>query len=101
MEPLETGQEPVKLVPEPPLSRTSVVVDPLVPEEELVVLEPLVEPVVLEPLVEPVVLEPLVKPEVVPESFDEPAETNLTASAQVDLALELDSMTTLACPEKL
>ena len=39
-------------------------------------------------------------PSVEADAEDEPDGTNLTASAQVDLVVELDWMTTLACPEK-
>jgi hypothetical protein len=58
LEPPETGHEPVELVPELPLSMIILVVDPVVPEEELV---PLVVPVELVPLVVPVELVPLVE----------------------------------------
>ena len=86
----------------------TVLEDPLVPEGVDVLVEPvgtvlLVEPVVV-PLVELVVPElPVVEP-VVPEL---PVEVvvvvaeNCTASAQVVWLLDLETITTFACPEKL
>ena len=93
MVPPETGQEPVELVPEPPLSRIRAVVDPLVP----VVPEPLDVSDEVESLDVPDEVEPLD----VPDEEDEPAGANFTASAQVDEELDRDSMTIFACPEKL
>ena len=83
---------PVAFVPDLPLSIIIVPADPLVPEVE----EPLVEPVVPELLVELVVPELLLFEPVVPELLveDEPDEVvelvavNWTASAQVVLLLD-------------
>jgi len=101
-EPPEVAQEPDELVPEPPLSRISAVVDPTVPAEP----EPLDVPDEVEPLDVPDEVEPLdvpdeVEPLDVPDKEDELAGANFTASAQVDEELDLDSTTTFACPEKL
>jgi hypothetical protein len=82
----------------------TVLEDPLVPEEVDVLVEPvgtvlLVEPVVPElPVVEPIVLELPV--EVEPDEVVVVGE-NWTASAQVVLLLDLETITTFACPEKL
>jgi hypothetical protein len=69
-------------------------VEPLV---ELVVLEPLVEPVEPVLLVEPV--EPVLSVE--PDEVDVVVGENWTASAQVVLLLDWETITTFACPEKL
>jgi len=59
------------------------------------------EPLVFEG-VDVLVVEPVVPVLLVePDEEEDPAGANLTASAQVDLELERDSMTTFACVEKL
>ena len=71
----------------------TVLEDPLVPEE----VDGLVESVVPELLVELVVPELLVEPDEVVVVVA----INWTASAQVVLLLDLERITTFACPEKL
>jgi hypothetical protein len=90
---------PEAFVPEAPLSMITVLEDPLAPDE----VDVLVEPVLLIEPVEPVLLIEPVEPVLLVEAYEFSwvVEENWTASAQVVLLLDWETITTFACPEKL